>query len=121
MSDIKRILIADDAATVAALLTAALEMDGYEVTSVGDGERAHEEGATGSYDLVIIDQLMPGLLGIEVIAKWRAAGNDVPVMMLSAVDDEYTVVNSLQLGAVDFVRKPFNMQELLARVRRNLG
>lgn len=116
----KRILIADDSQTITTLLTSALQGAGYEVTAAVDGVKAHDLGLTGDFDLVILDQLMPGMLGLEIIDKWHSEGVDVPVIMLSGVDDDRTVVDSLDKGAVDFVRKPFRLPELMARVRQRL-
>ncbi len=116
----KRILVADDSKTITTLLRSALEGAGYEVISSVDGVDAHEKGSSGDFDLVILDQLMPGLLGLEIIEQWRRAGIEVPVIMLSGVDDDRTVVDSLEKGAVDFVRKPFRLPELMARIRQRL-
>jgi DNA-binding response OmpR family regulator len=116
----RRILVADDSDTITTLLTTALESAGYEVTSAGDGQETYELGKTGNFDLVILDQLMPGLLGLEIIDRWQAEGVDTPVIVLSGVDDDRTAVDSLDKGAVDFVRKPFRVPELLARVRHRL-
>lgn len=120
MSDRKRILVADDSETITTLLTATLQSSGYEVTTAQNGLEAYELGSSGNFDLVIIDQLMPGLLGIEVIKKWREKGIDVAVIMLSGVDDDRTVVESFDTGATDFVRKPFRLPELLARIKQSL-
>jgi DNA-binding response OmpR family regulator len=70
---------------------------------------------------VILDQLMPGLLGMEVIDRWHNEGLTTPVIMLTGVDDERTAVQALSRGAVDFVRKPFHLPELMARVKARLG
>lgn len=120
MTEPKRILVADDSQTITTLLESALEGAGYEVTSAVDGIEAYEKGRTGKYDLVILDQLMPGLLGLEIIDRWHSEGMTTPVIMLSGVDDDRTVVDSFDKGAVDFVRKPFRLQELLARIRQRL-
>lgn len=120
VSEKKRILIADDSETITSLLTAALHSSGYEVTATADGIEAYESGKTGEFDLVILDQLMPGLLGLEVIDRWHEEGMETPVIVLSGVDDDRTAVESLDRGAVDFVRKPFRMPELMARVRHHL-
>lgn len=120
MSDAKRVLVADDSETVTTLLVTALELEGYEVETAVNGVEAHEKGITGSFDLVILDQLMPGLLGLEVIERWQQEGHTMPVIMLSGVDDDRTVVSSLDMGAVDFIRKPFRLPELLARIRNRM-
>jgi two-component system alkaline phosphatase synthesis response regulator PhoP len=116
----KKVLVADDSETVTTLLVTALELEGYEVTTADNGVEAYELGIAEDFDLVILDQLMPGLLGLEIIDRWRREGRDIPVMMLSGVDDERTVVSSLDMGAVDFIRKPFRLPELMARIRQRL-
>jgi DNA-binding response OmpR family regulator len=117
---LKKILVADDSETITTLLQTALRGSGYEVSAARDGLETYEMGISGEFDLVIIDQLMPGLLGIEVIDRWRAEGVDMPVIMLTGVDDDRTAVESLNRAAVDFVRKPFRLPELLARIRQRL-
>jgi len=120
MSEPKRVLVADDSETVTTVLVTALELEGYEVETAGNGVEAYEKGIEGGYDLVILDQLMPGMLGLEIIDRWQQEGYAIQTIMLSGVDDERTVVNSLESGAVDFIRKPFRLPELLARVRQRL-
>lgn len=120
MSELKRVLVADDSETVTTVLVTALELEGYEVETAGNGVEAYEKGIEGGYDLVILDQLMPGMLGLEIIDRWQREGYVIQTIMLSGVDDERTVVSSLESGAVDFIRKPFRLPELLARVRQRL-
>ncbi len=115
-----RILLADDSKVVTAVLVAALEKEGFEVESAADGDSAYELGRSESFDLAILDQLMPGLLGLEIIKKWHEEGVVLPVIVLSAIKDESTAVESIELGAEDFVRKPFRIPELVARIRRRL-
>lgn len=117
----KRILVADDAETITSLLMTALETSGYEVTVATNGVETYEMGLSGDFDLVILDHLMPGLLGLEVIQRWREEGMDTPVIMLSGVDDDHTIVASFDLGALDFVRKPFRLPELMARIRQRVN
>jgi DNA-binding response OmpR family regulator len=120
MSEVKRVLVADDSETVTTVLVTALELEGYEVDTAGNGVEAYEKGVAGGYDLVILDQLMPGMLGLEIIDRWQREGHMIQTIMLSGVDDERTVVGSLESGAVDFIRKPFRLPELLARIRQRL-
>ena len=117
MSEKKKILVADDSETIRALLQTALESAGYEVDVAADGLSAHELGSAGVYDLIILDQLMPGLLGLDVIARWHEEGMKTPVIMLTGVDDDRTAVESFDRGVVDFVRKPFRIAELMARIK----
>lgn len=115
-----RILIADDSPTVRLLLRRHLEADGHEVIEAEDGYTAYEAGKAGEIDLAILDQLMPGMLGLDVLHRWRSAEVTFPVLLLSAVDDDTTVIRSLELGAFDYVRKPFSVPELKARVAAHL-
>lgn len=117
----KRILVADDSDVVTTILKTALENEGFDVEAARNGPEAYEKGKASSFDLVVLDQLMPGLLGTEIIGRWREEGIDTPVLILSAVDDERTVVESFEVGAVDFVHKPFKMPEMLARIRQRIG
>lgn len=86
------------------------------MVTTDNGVDAYEIGCEHDIDLAILDHLMPGLLGMEVLEKWKSEGLAIPVIMLSAVDDEATVVECLRLGATDFVRKPFMVSELTARI-----
>lgn len=115
-----RILVADDSPTVRLLVRRHLESDGHEVVEASDGTTAFESGSAGGFDLAILDQLMPGMLGLDVLHRWRRQGIDMPVLLLSAVDDDATVVQSLELGAFDYVRKPFSLPELKARLATHL-
>ena len=120
MSEPKRVLVADDSATVTTVLRIALESEGFMVEAAHNGPEAYEMGKTGTFDIVILDQLMPGLLGIEIVERWHEEGIDTPVVMLSGVDNDRIVVESLEAGAIDFVRKPFRLPELVARIRLHL-
>lgn len=120
-TDTKRILIADDVEAVTTLLVTALEIAGYEVVVARNGQQALEFGRDQEFDLAILDQLMPGLLGIEILTQWRAAGIDLPVIVLSGVEDDEIVVGSLESGATDFIRKPFRLPELMARIKLHLN
>lgn len=117
-SDTKKILVADDVEAVTTLLVTALEINGYEVVVTANGQDALEQGLSGDFDLAILDQLMPGLLGIEILGRWREAGVEMPVVILSGVEDDDFVVGSLESGAADFIRKPFRLPELMARVKK---
>jgi two-component system alkaline phosphatase synthesis response regulator PhoP len=120
VSEKKKILVADDSETIRALLQTALESAGYEVDMAKDGVSAYELGTKGDYDLVVMDQLMPGLLGLDVVSRWHEEGTNVPVLMLTGVDDDRTAVESFDRGVVDYVRKPFRITELMARIRMRL-
>lgn len=115
-----RILVADDSPTVRLLVRRHLQADGHEVVEASDGTSAYELGTAGDIDLAILDHLMPGMLGMDILHRWREEEIDFPVLMLSAVDDDTTVIQSLELGALDYIRKPFSMPELRARVSSRL-
>lgn len=116
-----RILIADDAPTVGLLVTRTLEALGWDVVTVTDGVAAYEEGSRGDFDLAVLDHFMPGMSSAEILARWKREGVGIPVIVLSGLDDPESIVDLLELGAVDFLRKPFNPRELAARVRIHLG
>lgn len=111
-----RILIVDDDVELSALLRYALETAGYEVLVAFDGEQALAQAGEGEPDLVVLDVNLPGLDGYQVLERLRR-DSDVPVMMLTVRADEADEVHGLDLGADDYLRKPFSPRALLARVR----
>jgi two-component system KDP operon response regulator KdpE len=111
-----KILIVDDDAQIRKLVRVNLEGRGYTVEEAMDGEDGIAHLKTSTYDLLILDLVMPGLSGIEV-CTWVRERSDVPVIVLSAHDDEEQKVRALDAGADDFVTKPFGYEELLARIR----
>jgi len=113
------VLVVEDEAHIAEGLQFNLEAEGYEVEVAPDGRIASERlGAAGpGYDLVILDLMLPGMSGYEVVRRMRAAGNFTPVLILTAKDDPADVVRGLEDGADDYLFKPFRLEELLARVR----
>ena len=117
----KRILLADDSNVVTTILATALEKEGFEIEVAVDGQAAFELGMDQEFDLAVLDQMMPGLLGLEIIERWHEKGVEMPVMILTAVADESMAVQSIELGAADFVRKPFHLPELIARIRSRLA
>jgi two-component system response regulator RegX3 len=111
-----RILLADDEPDIVAAVEFALGREGFEIVPVGDGEAALDAARSGSFDLLILDAMMPKLSGFDVCRTVRAE-SDVPVIMLTARDAEIDRVLGLELGADDYVVKPFSMSELVSRVR----
>jgi two-component system, OmpR family, response regulator RegX3 len=111
-----RILVADDESDIVGPLEYALRTEGFEVESVGDGESALARALGEPFDLVVLDVMMPRLSGVEVCRRLRAE-SAVPVLMLTAKDAEVDRVLGLELGADDYVTKPFSMAELVSRVR----
>ena len=112
-----RLLIAEDDAALAARLRARLVDAGYAVDVAGDGVDAAHLGSTEPYDAVILDLGLPRRNGLAVLREWRAAGNAVPVLILTARDGWSERVEGLQAGADDYLGKPFHVEELLARVQ----
>jgi two-component system response regulator MprA len=114
-----KILVVDDERAVRESLRRALELEGYEIELAGDGGEALQalKDDERQPDAVILDVLMPGVDGLEVCRRVRAAGNTVPVLMLTARDEVENRVAGLDAGADDYVTKPFALEELLARVR----
>lgn len=112
----RKILMVDDEPSIQKMLVHALEREGFQVQAVGDGEAALE--AFKGYDphLIILDIMLPKLDGTEVCRRIRSQ-SDVPIIMLTAKDDEIDRVVGLELGADDYVTKPFAVRELIARVR----
>jgi len=122
MTDKGTILIVDDAPASLKLLVDTLAPEGYEVLSASSGEQALASVAARLPELVLLDIRMPGMGGFEVYRqlKARAETRDLPVIFLSAVTEMVQRVEGLKLGAVDFVSKPFQVEELLARVQTQL-
>lgn len=112
-----RILLAEDERRIAAQVTRALEAAGYAVQPVEDGEAAWFQGDTEDFDLVVLDLGLPRMDGLAVLKRWRAAGRDMPVLVLTARGSWPERVEGIDAGADDYLPKPFQMQELLARVR----
>lgn len=111
------ILVVDDDARLAASLKRALAFEGHRVRVAGDGPAALAAIGEGSPDLVVLDRMLPGLDGLEVCRRIRAAGDDVPILMLTARDAVGERVDGLDAGADDYLVKPFAYPELMARVR----
>lgn len=111
-----RILVVEDEESYAEPLTYQLEREGYEVVAVGTGPDALKAFDDGGADLVLLDLMLPGLSGTEVCRELRARSN-VPVIMLTAKDTEIDKVVGLEIGADDYVTKPYSFRELLARMR----
>jgi DNA-binding response OmpR family regulator len=110
-----RVLLADDEPDIVKPVSYALQRAGYEVDAVGDGEAALEAARAGSYDVVVLDVMMPKLSGTDVCRRLRAE-SIVPIIMLTAKDAEVDRVVGLELGADDYVTKPFSVRELISRV-----
>ena len=112
-----RILLVEDEPNAARMLAKGLREEAYAVDVVGDGERALELAQLNDYDLIILDVMLPGKDGFQVCRDLRTAGSAVPVIMLTARDAVEDKVEGLDSGADDYLLKPFEFEELLARVR----
>ncbi len=112
-----RLLVAEDQADIRDLIVMNLQGAGYEVQAVADGSAALASQQDAASDLLVLDLMMPGLDGLEVCKALRARGRHTPILMLTAKSTELDRVLGLELGADDYLTKPFSMAELLARVK----
>ncbi len=112
-----QILIVEDEESILMALEDDLRHEGYTVTGVTDGARGLELAQASGNDLIILDIMLPGLDGLEICKKLRAGGDSTPILMLTAKSQEVDKVVGLELGADDYVTKPFSRRELLARVK----
>ncbi|WP_125565516.1 response regulator transcription factor [Companilactobacillus insicii] len=112
----KRILVVDDEASILELIEYNLTAKGYDVDSSTNGEDALNKILMEKFDLVLLDQMLPKISGIEILKRVRADGNATPVIFLTAVDAEENKIEGLISGADDYITKPFSVKELLARI-----
>jgi DNA-binding response OmpR family regulator len=112
-----RILVVEDERRMAELLRQGLTEDGHVVTVALDGREGLDLARNGGFDLLILDVMLPGIGGFEIARQLRARRNQTPILMLTARDSTHDVVEGLDLGADDYLTKPFSFEVLLARVR----
>ncbi|MGI9184894.1 MAG: response regulator transcription factor [Solirubrobacteraceae bacterium] len=115
-----RILVVEDEARIRAFLARAFEAEGFQVDVVEDGECGLQRAVAGDYEFVILDLLLPGRDGLEVLSELQRLRPGLPVLILSARTDIATKLRGFELGAVDYLDKPFSLDELLARARVQL-
>jgi DNA-binding response OmpR family regulator len=115
-----RILLVDDEQPIQTLLSFPLQRDGYEVVHASDGREALARFSEQTFDLVVLDVMLPRMDGLEVCRRLRAKGERVPIIMLSAKSEEIDKVLGLELGADDYITKPFSMREFRSRVKAAL-
>lgn len=115
--DARHVLVIEDEPQMRSMLTDNLEFEGYRVTAVASGEEALHEVESRHYALLLVDVMLPGMSGFDVCQQLRARGRHVPIVVLTARTQEQDRVRGLDLGADDYVSKPFSVSELLARVR----
>ena len=115
-----KILLVEDEEKLARFVELELKHEGYAVDKAFDGREGLEKAEGGGYDLLLLDIMLPGLNGLEVLRRLRKAGSSMPVIMLTARDAVMDKVTGLDMGADDYVTKPFSIEELLARIRASL-
>lgn len=115
--DVRHVLVIEDEPQMRSMLTDNLEFEGYRVTAVASGEEALQVVTSRHFALLLVDVMLPGISGFDVCQQLRARGMHVPIVVLTARTHEQDRVRGLDLGADDYVSKPFSVRELLARVR----
>ena len=114
-----KILIVEDESAIADIVAFNLEREKHEVETVYDGLAGLERGMSGDFDLILLDVMLPGMDGFEICRRIREKSS-VPIIMLTAREEETDKVFGLEIGADDYITKPFSMRELMARVQANL-
>ena len=112
-----RVLLVEDEKELARALAQMLTKDGYDVDCVYDGADGLNFAATGMYDIILLDVIMPKMNGFDVLGEIRRKKLDTPIIMLTALSDDNDKINGLDKGADDYVSKPFSFNELSARMR----
>ena len=113
----KKVLIIEDEVKISRFLQLELKHEGYSSDATADGREGYIMAQSGNYDIIILDLMLPNLSGIEICRRLRAEGIDTPIIMLTAKDDVSDKVTGLDVGADDYLTKPFAIEELLARMR----
>jgi len=113
-----RILLVEDEQTLAETIKLNLELEGYAVNAVNDGKKAMKAFKQGRYNLIILDVMLPEMDGFSVCESIRLENNDVPILILTAKSSGADRVKGLRIGADDYLTKPFNLEEMLLRVRK---
>jgi len=113
---VKKILVIEDDPMLSKLLSYNLKQEGYEVTVVEHGGEGWKEASLKPYDMIILDLMLPGLSGFDILKNLRQSKNKAPVIILTARNAEEDIVRGLQEGADDYLTKPFSVAELLARI-----
>ncbi|QCB96342.1 response regulator transcription factor [Arthrobacter sp. PAMC25564] len=117
MTDGPKVLLVEDDASLAAMLEELLRGEGYTVVMAHDGQRALHEGLSQPFDVLLMDRGLPGMEGLDVLARLRSRGVATPALILSALSNPADRVEGLDRGAEDYLGKPFDVDELLARLR----
>lgn len=117
VDEVKHALVIEDEPQMRSMLADNLEFEGFRVTAVASGEEALEAVTARQFSLLLVDVMLPGISGLDVCRQLRARGLHVPIVMLTALGQEQDRIRGLDIGADDYVIKPFSVRELLARVR----
>ena len=120
MEEKKTVLIVEDEKSIADIVRFNLEKEGYAVRTAYDGEAGLNAALTDKPDLILLDVMLPKMIGFDVCRILREKGDNVPVIILTAREEEADKVLGLEIGADDYITKPFSMKELLARVKANI-
>ena len=120
MEEKKTVLIVEDEKSIVDIVRFNLEKEGYAVLTAYDGEAGLRTARSGSPDLILLDVMLPKMIGFDVCKLLREEGNNVPVIILTAREEEADKVLGLEIGADDYITKPFSMRELMARVKANI-
>lgn len=113
----KKVLLVDDEPSIVTLLAFNLEKDGYEVTTATDGAEGYRLAISNHFDFIILDLMLPSMDGMDICKRLRQEKFDTPIMILTAKDDELEKIIGLELGADDYMTKPFSPREVLARMK----
>ena len=120
MEQKRTVLVVEDEKSIVDILRFNLEKEGYAVLSAYDGESGLEQAVNGGADLILLDVMLPKMNGFDVCRRLREKGSSVPVIILTAREEEADKVLGLEIGADDYITKPFSMRELMARVKANI-
>ena len=120
MSNPKTVLIVEDEKNIVDILRFNLQREGYQTMEAYDGADGLEKARTGNPDIILLDVMLPKMIGFDVCKQLRAEGNNVPVIILTAREEEADKVLGLEIDADDYITKPFSMRELIARVGANI-
>ncbi|WP_163507154.1 response regulator transcription factor [Fodinicola acaciae] len=117
MGERPRVLVVEDNAELVRILTTVLADEGYQVEAAADGQRGLHAGLTRAYDVIVLDRGLPAIEGVDLLQRWRGRGVTTPVLILSALGNPADRIEGLDAGAEDYLSKPFDFGELLARLR----
>ena len=114
------ILIIEDEKSIQRMIEYDLKQLGHDVESAADGFEGYKLASTKRYDVILLDLMLPNMNGMDICKKLRKEGNEAYIIMLTAVDDEYNIIQGFEVGADDYVTKPFSPRELMARIKAGL-